>query len=176
VRLVADRLALSEGIVAATLGGGGGGGGGGRDRAGNGNGVAARRSLGHRDKVEHEFLALCRALEPAGRARLADPGTLDLLASPLTRRAAEHLRDHADSPAAALAPEDPDLGRLVAEIVLRARELDSPEPAALERAALHLDLARLDRDIAAARLDASPVSDLAAERQRVLGELRKLSH
>ena len=38
-----------------------------------------------------------------------------------------------------------------------------------------LSLARLDRDIAAARLEQSPVTALAEERQRVLGELRKLS-
>jgi DNA primase len=190
VRLVSGRLALSEGLVAASLGDGGtaaqalsgrpanGNGSGGASREGGSRaGGAARRTLDHREETEHAFLALCLAVpEAGGTARLSDPATLDLFASPLTRRAAEHLRDHPTAPAAALPPEDADLARLVAEIVLRARGLEAAEPSELDRAALLLTLARLDREIHTARLDEVPVSDLAVERQRVLGELRKLSH
>jgi len=111
----------------------------------------------------------------SGARRLAAPDTTDLLASPLARRAAEHLREHLDSPSSGLPPDDEELARLIAEVVMRARAVEEPDPAQLERAALMLALARLDRDIAAARVEQAPVSDLAVERQRVLSELRRLT-
>jgi hypothetical protein len=98
-----------------------------------------------------------------------------LLSSALARRAAAHLRSHLDSPSAGLPPDDEELSRLIAELVIRAGRIEDPTPSELDRAGLMLQRARLDREIAAARLEQGPVSELAQERQRVLGELRKLT-
>jgi DNA primase len=134
-----------------------------------------RRALDRREEAEHAFLAFCLAVPDAGARRLADPETSSLLSSALARRAAAHLREHLDAPATGLPADDDELSRLIAELVIRAGGMDEPETSELDRAALMLSLARLDRDIAAARLDQTPVSELAAERQRVLGELRRLT-
>ncbi len=181
VRLVAGRLGLSEGLAASALSGGGrrvSGTGGRGDGSGGADGEAgrsARRALDRREEAEHAFLAMCVALPALGARRLAGPEVSGLLSSELTRRAAGHLRAHADAPSAGLPPDDDALAGLVAELVVRAGGLTNPEPSDLDRAALMLDLARLDRGIATARASQTPVSDLAAERQRVLGELRRLT-
>ncbi len=175
VKLVAGRLALSEGLVAAALGDGGAatqvlGGGMGN---GNGNGVsAAARALDRRGEAERSYLALCIAFPQAGRDRLDD----SLFSTMLLRRAAAHLREHLDAPAAGLPQDDPDLAGLIAELVLRARAAEGASPVELDRAGLHLQLGALDRRIAEARLEGDPVGDLALERQRVLESLKKLTH
>ena len=63
---------------------------------------------------------------------------------PMTRRAAEYLRGRVRTPAADLPPDDEPLARLVAELVIRAGQLEAT-PAKLELEALQLDLSRLDR-------------------------------
>jgi DNA primase len=135
----------------------------------------ALRALDRRVEIELAFLALCIAFPVAGAARLAEADHGALFSGAVVRRAAEHLREHAGSPSAELPPDDEPLAALIAELVVRAGRLDGAEPSELDRAALVLDLARLDRDIAAARASQAPVSDLAAERQRVLGEIRKVA-
>ena len=171
-RLVGDRLGLSTNVLEARLTEG--------PRTpirapmpGVGATVA-RRAIGHTEEAERAFLAMCLALPQAGPARLAAVDTDVLFTTELGRRAAAHLREHFDAPAVGVPTEDP-LSGLVAELVLRARALDQPDPADLDRNQRMLDLARLDRQIAAARAAATPVSDLAAERQAVLTELRKLT-
>ena len=135
----------------------------------------ALRALERRSETEHAFLALCVAYPAAGARRLQQMDIDTLFSEALARRAAQHLREHADAPAAGVDPDDHALTGFLAELVARAGSLTDPEPAELDRAALMLDLARLDRDIAAARHSQDPLSDLAAERQRVLGQIRKMT-
>ena len=175
IQLVSGRLALSDALVAAALATPPATGSQ-RPAAANGNsapGVGARRALDRREEAEYSFLALCIAHPTPGAQRLSNLDVEAVLASPLARRAAAHLRDHIEAPSRGIAPEDEQLRALIAELVMRAREAEDSPPVELSRAALHLDLARLDRDIAAARVDGDPLEDLARERQRVLGELRK---
>ena len=73
-----------------------------------------------------------------------------------------------------LPPGDEPLARLVAELVIRAGQLEAT-PAKLELEALQLDLHRLDREITAAVHTGTPegaMTTLAAERQRVLDAIR----
>ena len=136
----------------------------------------ALAALERRAEIELAFLALCVALPGPGAARLAELDLDSRFSGATIRRAAAHLREHAANPSSGLPPGDPALASLVAELVARAGRFgDRPEPAELDRASLMLELARLDRDIAAARATQSPLSDLAAERQRVLGEIRKVA-
>src|SRR4051794_10551288 len=178
VRLVAGRLNLTESLVAAALA---------QPRAprrpariaehsparghdGTGNG--AHRALDRREQTERSFLAYCVALPDEGERRLGEADLSELFASPDTRRAAEYLRGRVRTPAADLPPDDEPLARLVAELVVRAGDLDAT-PAKLELEALQLHLARLDRLIAGARVSGGEgVHDLAAERQQVLDAIR----
>jgi DNA primase len=168
-QLVGDKLGLSENVVAARLSEGGLG-----APIRPANGAPIRRPFGHSEEAERAFLAMCLALPQSGPARLAaiDPDVL--FATDLGRRAAAHLRENFATPMAGVATEDA-LSGLVAEVLLRARALEEPDPADLDRAQRMLDLARLDRQIAAARAAETPVGDLAAERQEVLTELRRLT-
>jgi DNA primase len=138
-------------------------------RSGNGS----RPSPDRIEQQERAFLALCIALPEEGETRLADADLDELFTAPATRRAADYLRGRLRSPAGDLPAGDEDLARLVAELVIRAGELDAT-PATLELEGLQLDLHRLDRGIAAARTGTEPetVHALAAERQRVLDEIR----
>jgi hypothetical protein len=128
--------------------------------------------MDRRGDAERAFLALCIAHPAEGRDRLGD----DLFSTMLTRRAAAHLREHLDAPATGLPDDDPDLSSLIAELVVRAGAAEGTAVTELDRASLHLELGALERRIAEARLDGEPLETLAIERQRVLGELRKLTH
>jgi DNA primase len=132
----------------------------------------ARRALDRREQTERAFLAYCLALPDEGERRLAEADLDDLFASPETRRAAEYLRGRVRTPAADLPHGDEPLARLVAELVIRAGQLEAT-PAKLELEALQLDLSRLDRLIAGARVTGGEgVRDLAAQRQVVLDQIR----
>jgi DNA primase len=171
VQLVAGRLGLTESLVASVLAGGP------RPRssrvepprqASNG----ARAALDRREQSERAFLAYCLALPEEGEARLAAADLDELFSSPETRRAAEYLRGRLRSPAGELPAGDEPLARLVAELVIRAGELEAT-PAKLELEALQLDLHNLDRRIATARTEGHErIRDLAAERQQVLDAIR----
>ncbi len=170
VRLVAGRLGLSEGLAASALG---------RTASGsapraNGHGGSAHRAMDRREQTELAFLSLCLSFPAPGAGRLAALDG-DALSSDLIRRAAAHLRAHLPAPAAGLPPEDDALSALIAEIVVRAGALEDADASELDRAGYMLDLARLERDIATARVAETPLSDLAVERQRVLGQLRRLT-
>jgi len=172
VQLVAGRLRMSEALVTAAFSG--------AAPAGPGRNGARpldqRRATDHREDAEREFLALCLALPCAGAARLAELEPDAMFASAVVRRAAVHLRDHLDSPTAGLPGDDAPLLALIAELVLRAHALEEAEPSKLDWTALVLERARLDRAIASARAAQTPLSELAAERQTVLTELRRLTH
>ena len=140
------------------------------DRRGGPNG--ARAALDRREQSERAFLAYCLALPEEGEERLAAADLDELFSAPATRRAAEYLRGRLRSPAGELPAGDEPLARLVAELVIRAGELEAT-PAKLELEALQLDLHNLDRRIATARTDGHErIHDLAAERQQVLDAIR----
>jgi DNA primase len=170
VQLVAGRLGLTESLVASALAGAP------RPRpttpvpvrASNG----ARAALDRREQSERAFLAYCLALPDEGEQRLASADLDELFSAPETRRAAEYLRGRLRSPAGELPAGDEPLARLVAELVIRAGELEAT-PAKLELEALQLDLHNLDRRIATARTEGHErIHDLAAERQQVLDAIR----
>jgi DNA primase len=173
VQLVAGRLNLTESLVASALAGAP------RvslprppreESAGATNG--ARAALDRREQSERAFLAYCLALPEEGEARLAAADLDELFSAPATRRAAEYLRGRLRSPAGELPAGDEPLARLVAELVIRAGELEAT-PAKLELEALQLDLHNLDRRIATARTEGHErIHDLAAERQQVLDAIR----
>ena len=125
-----------------------------------------------RDKSERTFLALCLALPDDGERRLAEIDHDDHFAAPATREAAAYLRGRLRTPAADLPAGNEALARLVAELVIRAGDLEAT-PAKLELEALQLELHRLERHISSARLSGGTgVRELAMERQRVLDEIR----
>ncbi len=132
----------------------------------------AERPLDRRERTERAFLAYCLALPEEGERRLAEADLEELFAAPMTRRAAEYLRGRVRTPAANLPPDDEPLARLVAELVIRAGQLEAT-PAKLELEALQLDLSRLDRLISAARVTGGAgMRDLAVRRQTVLDDIR----
>jgi DNA primase len=171
VQLVAGRLGLTESLVASALAAAP------RRRAtidtpappiSNG----AHAALDRREQSERAFLAYCLALPDEGEARLAAADLDELFSAPASRRAAEYLRGRLRSPAGELPAGDEPLARLVAELVIRAGELEAT-PAKLELEALQLDLHNLDRRIATARTEGHErIRDLAAERQQVLDAIR----
>lgn len=168
VQLTAGRLRLSEALTATVLGMRG-------TAQANGVRVESRPSLDRLDRTERSFLALCLAMPDDGARRLAGMDLEALFESLLTRRAAAFVRDHAASPASALPDDDPELAGLIAELVLRADEIE-PSGATLDVEALQLELARLDRRIEAARAEGGAVTALAGERQRVRDEIRHKLH
>jgi DNA primase len=165
---VAGRLGLTESLVASALAG--------APRpvreAPRSGSNGARAALDRREQSERAFLAYCLALPEEGEERLAAADLDELFSAPETRRAAEYLRGRLRSPAGELPAGDEPLARLVAELVIRAGELEAT-PAKLELEALQLDLHNLDRRIATARTEGHErIRDLAAERQQVLDEIR----
>jgi DNA primase len=183
VRLVAERLAMTPDLVNATLAGaaarsryddratGGGARPFGDERAASATN-GARAALDRREQSERAFLAYCLALPEEGEERLVAADLDELFSAPATRRAAEYLRGRLRSPAGELPAGDEPLARLVAELVIRAGELEAT-PAKLELEALQLDLHNLDRRIATARTEGHEhIHDLAAERQQVLDRIR----
>ena len=119
--------------------------------------------LDRREQTERTFLALCLELPEPGRAALRRVDLDQHFTSDLTRRAAAHLRDHLADPSQGLADDDQELAALIAELSVRGGR----EPATsdtLEVEILQLEMARIEREIAAARsagrLD---VASLAAE-------------
>jgi len=159
VRLVAGRLELSEALVASLAAGGG--------RGPEGGGRELVRALDGREASERTFLAFCLALPDHGERALERIDLERLLSSALARRGAHYLRKHIHDPGAALPAEDPELASLIAELTLRAHA-HPVKPDMLELQALQLELASLDRDIAAAgREGAGEVDGLARERQDV---------
>jgi DNA primase len=139
----------------------------------SGSGGGAHAALDRREQTERAFLALCVALPDEGERRLAGMELDDAFSAVETRRAAAYLRGRLATPAGALPADDEPLARLVAELVIRAGELEAT-PEAIELEALQLDLARLDRQISHARVSGEEdrIGALAQERQRVRDAIR----
>jgi DNA primase len=120
-------------------------------------------SGGRREPTERLFLAFCIALPALGRPALAE---LDLdadLTSAFTRRAAAHLREHLDAPTTGLADDDA-LLPFMRELAVGDARTAGATPAAFEMQRLQLALARLDREIAAARVAGGDIEELAARK------------
>jgi DNA primase len=132
-----------------------------------GNGTPWRRF----QDTERAFLARCLAVPEEGRALLGELDLEGLFTSELTRRAAQHLREHFDHPSEALPIDDDAFARLIAELVINAGGLGG-DAQALELERLQLELLRLNREIHAAERGGEPVGELARERQRVHEEIR----
>jgi DNA primase len=130
-----------------------------------------RRALDRAEEVERTFLALCVAAPDAGRDALRRVDLDAHFTSGLLRRAAAHLRDHLAAPVDGLDPADAELQSLIAELALRA-DREPVSPATLNVQTRQLEVARLDREIAAARAEGrTDVSTLAKERTQVLEDL-----
>ncbi|MEJ7798352.1 MAG: DNA primase [Solirubrobacteraceae bacterium] len=189
-RIAADRLDLSPELLERVLPRGGAaaqptvGAAGGRaaDRAA---GQASARTpsragadgqpamLGRREPTERSFLALCIALPELGAPALAEIDLEADLTSAFTRRAAIHLREHLVAPTAGLADDDPLLA-FMRELAVGDARAAAPTAAAFEIERLQLTLARLDREIAAARVAASgDISALARSRSTAQGRLAR---
>ncbi len=171
VQMTAGRLGLSEALAGTILGSRAGGG----RAAGNGARGGLPAALDRTERTERSFLALCVAMPEDGARRLREIDLEAHFTGALTRRAAAFLREHAGAPSAGLPEGDDELRGLVAELVLRADDLE-PSAATLEVEFLQLELGRLDRAIAAARAQGAGVHELAAERQRVRDEIHRTLH
>jgi len=190
-RLVSGRLELPESVIERELSSqgansdrrdsDGGQGNNSEDPSGRAVKATARRrassSFGRREETERTFLVLCLASPQEGAQALAE---LDLGAhftSDLLRRAAEHLRVGGlhEPMKGAQANEngyelDRELEGVLAELIVQAGREES-RPAMLQVQRLQLELARMDRQVQAARAQGSgDVSELARRRGEVKRE------
>jgi DNA primase len=164
VRIVANRMDLSQDMLASLLTQG--------DGARAAQGAAQRpderpptRPLDRRERTERTFLALCIALPGLGASALAE---LDLeadLATPALRRAAAHLRAHLTAPTEGL-EDDEELAALVRQLAVRAAGIERASPAQFGVERLQLALQRTEREIARARSQGEPVTELAGRRSQ----------
>jgi len=150
VRLVADRLSLSESLIESLVRGA---------LVEPGGRGAVLRAADRRAQTERLFLGLCLALPEVGERRLAEIEPEEHFTSPLLRRAALHLREHLRSPRWGVPAEDSELEALMAELSVRA-SAEAVTPERLEVEATQLELARVDRAISAAQ--AAGEGDIAA--------------
>jgi DNA primase len=127
------------------------------------------RSLDAAARAERDYLVQCVAVPSAAAADLAALDVEAAFTDELMRRAALHLRDHADAPTDGLAPDDP-LARLMAELAVRAAR-DGGSASALRGAQLNLEILAVRREQAAARAEGRPVAPLTA-RERELVDAR----
>ena len=131
--------------------------------------------LGRRDPTERSFLALCIALPALGEPALAELDPEADLTSDVARRAVAHLRAHLRSPAEGLDElYDSELVALIRELAVRAAAMASASGRDFEIERLQLALARLGREIAAARAGGGPIEELAARRGDLRARLDRL--
>src|SRR3954454_20232206 len=126
---------------------------------------AASRS-DRREQTELDFLGLCIDLPDRGRTALAEVDE-DHFTAERTRRALRWLREHLDAPLEGIPAEDEELSSLIGQLVMRASRR-TPSLAALDAELLRLQIARLDRRIAAAD---GPISELAAQKAALKSRL-----
>jgi DNA primase len=123
--------------------------------------------LSRREETERSFLVLCLASPEEGARVLAEVDMDGHFTSALLRRVAEHLRD---GDLREPMKGDPELAGVLAELVVEAGR-EQTQPAMLEVQRLQLELARVDRQIQAARgQGAGDVSDLAHRRGQIKRE------
>jgi DNA primase len=174
VRIVSGRLELKESLAEQLLSGGGRRAG--RQSAAPGSNGDRRTvpGLTRREEAERAFLALCIASPETGAQALASLDVEEHFDSELLRRAARWLREGSLAEPLANRPgeggrleEDPELGRLLAELVVEAGR-DEAHPAMLEVQRLQLELARVERQIQRARGQATGDVLKLAERKGAL--------
>lgn len=123
--------------------------------------------LSRREKTERSFLMLCLASPEEGARALAEMDMEGHFTSALLRRVAEQLRD---GDLREPMKGDPELAGVLAELVVEAGR-EQAQPAMLEVQRLQLELARVDRQIQAARgQGAGDMSDLAQRRGQIKRE------
>jgi DNA primase len=159
-RLVAERTELAPALVASWLAQPATGTGAPASPAGNPNGStrpAAASTQTDRPspatggtRSERAFLGQCVVNPEAAREAIEALDLEQAFTSGLHRRAAAHLRDHPADPAAGLPEGDEELASLVAGLVVRAAGQE-PSRAALQVEGLKLELAAVERRMAAAR-------------------------
>jgi DNA primase len=176
-RLVSGRLELPESVIERELSA--------QPATATATAMAGPRvtaALGRREETERTFLVLCLATPQEGAQAL---GELDLdghFTSDLLRRAAEHLRagDLREPMKSTQIEEnghghghDHELEGVLAELVVEAGR-EEGRPAMLRVQRLQLELARVDRQIQAARVqEAGDVSELAHRRGDVKREFER---
>jgi DNA primase len=171
VRIVSGRLELSESLAEQLLARGGRREGRGGTAGPGTNGAGGRvAGLPRREEAERAFLALCIASPEQGAQALARLDVYEHFDSELLRRAARWLREgsllepFAEPPGGGRLEEDPELQRLLAELVVEAGREES-HAAMLEVQRLQLELARVDRQIQRARRQESGDVGKLAERR-----------
>jgi DNA primase len=110
---------------------------------------APRTILDPTARVERAFLIQCLALPQEGMAAIAQLDLEQDITTAVYRRVATLLRAHAGAPLRP-DPQDEELARAIAELQVRAAHAQ-PSRAALEAERLRLQIARLDREITAAK-------------------------
>jgi DNA primase len=100
-------------------------------------------------RVERAFLIQCLALPQEGMAVLAHLDLEQDITTPVYRRVAALLREHAGETLRP-DPQDEELTKAIAELQVRSAQAQ-PSRAALEAERLRLEIARIDREIAVAR-------------------------
>jgi DNA primase len=170
LRRISNRLALSEGRLAALI-----------EAAGSAQrpvqpGPAPRvEAVDPAVRAERAFLVLCIALPQAGHRALQAIDPDELLTSERMRRAARHLAGQTEMPLSGLDAEDEELAQVMADLVERAGRVRQVTGEQLYQQRLLLELARLDRAIRRAREQRTPgIGDLARERDQVMAQIRGL--
>jgi DNA primase len=131
----------------------------------------ASAAVARSEAIERTFLELCVAQPAAGREALARVDLDEHFGSPLMRRAAAHLRDHLDAPLEGVPEGDEELSALLTALTVGAARHPASS-ATLDAQRLQLELRRLTRRLNAARRAGEPgVTELAAQRERVLAQL-----
>jgi len=175
LRRISNRLALSEGRLAALIEAAG------SARPGTSRGPADRpqarapEMIDPAVRAERAFLVLCIALPQAGRRVLQAIDPEEHLTSKRLRRAARHLAGQTEMPLSGLDEQDEELAHVMAELVAQAGRIGQVTVEQLEQQRLLLERARLERAIRRAREQHMPgIGDLAREREQVMGAIRAL--
>jgi DNA primase len=176
-QMVAGRLALPQSLLEGLLSGSAraavGTSGGAEARGSTAQGGRARGGVnGGASQVERAFLALCIGSPVAGAKALARLRPEEHFTDGAMRRAAQHLSaGDLGAPLAGVDEHDPELQRLLAELVVEAGREQATD-AMLEVSCLQLELSRLEREIQAARAQAAgEVSELARRRVEIKRDL-----
>ncbi len=170
LRIVADRMDLSQDLLGSLLGRPAQDGGPQPQEAGPQAERRAPAALGRREKQERTFLELCIALPELGGPALAALDLEEDLSTPAARRAAAHLREHLDAPTDAV-EGDEELSAVLRALAVRAASMGRASPAQFRAERLQLTLQRLEREIHAARAAGEPITGLAERRNAIKAEI-----
>ncbi|HEY5144187.1 MAG TPA: DNA primase [Solirubrobacteraceae bacterium] len=129
--------------------------------------------VGPSARIERAFLIQCIALPAEGRVALTQIDIDEDLTVPAYRRAAVLLRDATVEEAPQAPGDDEELGRVLAELHVRARQA-TPSRAALEAERLRLQVERLERAINVSKHAGSgDLSQLVARREQLRAEVER---